>query len=428
MIKSSKKFWLLSLFGILLIAGAVYYLKVRDNAHQAAPLLLDNSKADSAGQLEPELKFGLPVDSFTVIDETVQRNEFLSDILTEYGVDLTSIANLAQKSKPIFNVRDIRAGNDYTVFCTKDSSQKAQYFVYQLNPVDYIVYDLRDSVRIYKGQREVVTRQRTVSGVINSSLYETLEKNSGDPALAIKLANVFAWTIDFYAIQAGDWFKVIYEERLVHDNPVEPGNIIAASFSHKGEIFQAYYFQPDSSKPGDYYDEKGHSLRRAFLKAPLKFSRISSRYTLHRFHPVQKRWKAHLGTDYAAPTGTPIYSTGNGVVIASQYTRFNGNYVKIRHNSVYTTQYLHMSRRAVKAGQHVRQGQLIGYVGMTGLATGPHVCYRFWKNGRQVDPLREKFPSAEPIVNSEKPAFDSLMVLEKSRLDKIVLKELASAK
>jgi murein DD-endopeptidase MepM/ murein hydrolase activator NlpD len=235
----------------------------------------------------------------------------------------------------------------------------------------------------------------------------------------MKLADIYAWSIDFYSIHDGDWFKVVYEQQYVKDEPVELGTIRSAVFSHDGEPFYAFYFQSDSAQSGEYYDESGKTLRRFFLKAPLKFSHITSRYTMKRFHPVQKRWKAHLGTDYAAHTGTPIIATGNGAVIESEFSRFNGNYVKIRHNNTYTTQYLHMSRRAVKRGQHVMQGQVIGYVGSTGLATGPHVCYRFWKNNKQVDPLNQKFPSAEPIPQSAIPVFDKYKQGQQQQLETI---------
>ncbi|MBI1343795.1 MAG: peptidoglycan DD-metalloendopeptidase family protein [Terrimonas sp.] len=355
------------------------------------------------------MKFGLPLDSFEVVEETIERNEFLSDILSAYNIDNATVLRLAEKAKDVFSVRNLAAGNPYTVFCSKDSSHTARYFIYQPNPVDYVVYDLRDTLNVYKGKRKVTVKTQTLSGVINSSLYETLEKEGADAALAVKLAHIFAWTIDFYGIQKGDWFKILYEQRYIKGEPVEAGSIQSAVFSHKGEQYTAYYFQPDSTREGEYFNEEGKSLRKAFLKAPLKFSRISSRFTLKRFHPVQKRWKAHLGTDYAAPTGTPIIATANGTVIESRYTRFNGNYVKLKHNGTYTTQYLHMSKRAVKVGQHISQGQVIGYVGSTGLATGPHVCYRFWKNGRQVDPLREKFPSAIPVSGENLAAFNQVV-------------------
>src|SRR5690606_1516183 len=186
---------------------------------------------------------------------------------------------------------------------------------------------------------------------------------------------------------------------------IDAGRIISAAFSHNGKEFQAYYFKPDDHSEGGYYDENGNSLRRSFLKAPLKFVRISSRFSKRRLHPVQKVWKAYLGTDFAAPTGTPIVSTGDGVVTESQFTRSIGNYVKVKHNNTYTTQYLHMSKRAVKRGQRFKQGQVIGYVGSTGLATGPHVCYRFWKNGVQVDPLKQNFQRTEPVPQEFMAAF-----------------------
>jgi murein DD-endopeptidase MepM/ murein hydrolase activator NlpD len=383
------------------------------------------SGADSTGKAidspahVSQLKFGLPVDSFSIVEKTIERNEFLGNILELYQVDGPTIALLGVKSKGIFDIRNIRAGNQYTVFCTKDSLQKALYFVYQPNAIDYVVYDLRDSIRIYTGKREVTTKLLTASGKIEGSLYETFKKAGADPGLAMKLADIYAWSIDFYSIHDGDWFKVVYEQQYVKEEPVELGTIRSAVFSHDSEPFYAFYFQTDSSQSGEYYDEAGKTLRRFFLKAPLKFSHITSRYTMKRFHPVQKRWKAHLGTDYAAHTGTPIIATGSGNVIESEFSRFNGNYVKIRHNNTYTTQYLHMSRRAVKRGQHIMQGQVIGYVGSTGLATGPHVCYRFWKNNQQVDPLRQKFPSAEPIPQATLPVFDKYKQEQQQQLEAV---------
>jgi murein DD-endopeptidase MepM/ murein hydrolase activator NlpD len=368
-----------------------------------------------------ERKFGIPVDSFAIFSDQVERNQFLATILSKYHTDPQQIATLAAKSKDVFDIRNIRAGNHYTVFCTPDSLQKACYFVYQPNPIDYIVYDLRDSVRIYQGKKPVTTQRKETAGIINSSLFESLDNAGASPALAMKMADIYAWDVDFYSIQKGDRFKVIYEEQYVDDLPIGIGTIQSAVFNHDGETFYAFRFRNDSTGEYEYYDEKGKSLRKAFLKAPLKFFRITSHYTRRRFHPIQHRWKAHLGTDYAAPTGTPIMSTAAGVVIASQYTRFNGNYVKVRHNSVYTTQYLHMSKRAVRVGQHVRQGQIIGYVGSTGLATGPHVCYRFWKNGKQVNPLTQKFPAANPIPDEDREAFAQVVEQQKLALSAMSL-------
>jgi murein DD-endopeptidase MepM/ murein hydrolase activator NlpD len=400
--------------GIAVIFGITQLVKSANNP-PAKETLLPASPAPVA------TRFGLPVDSFTIVNGTIERNQFLSDILDDYGIDNNVVLQLAQKARAVFSVRNLAAGKPYSIFCANDSTQKAQYFIYQPNPIDYVVYDLRDSMKVYTGKRAVTTKTESLSGTINGSLYETLESEHADPDLAVKLANIFAWTVDFYYIQKGDWFKIVYDQQYINGKPIESGEIRSAEFSSRGELYKAYYFEPDSATGGEFFNEKGESLRKAFLKAPLKFVRITSHYSLHRFHPVQKRWKAHLGTDYAAPTGTPIHTTGSGVVIASRYTRFNGNYVKIKHNRTYTTQYLHMSRRAVKVGQHVKQGQVIGYVGMTGLATGPHVCYRFWKNGKQVDPLNQKFPAATPVAKKYMPEFIRLVDSANLALDKISL-------
>jgi murein DD-endopeptidase MepM/ murein hydrolase activator NlpD len=417
-----RLFWSFFVFVTML---AVIFTGCQDSSTPAGNTPSDSlSKAATTPPPVSQRKFGLPVDSFTVIEKTIERNEFLANILELYQVDEPTIALLAVKSKGVFDIRNIRAGNQYTVFCTKDTLQKALYFVYQPNAIDYVVYDLRDSISIYTGKRAVTTRTLSASGKIEGSLYETFKKAGADPGLAMKLADIYAWSIDFYSIHEGDWFKVVYEQQYIKDEPVELGTIRSAVFSHDNEPFYSFYFQSDSTQPGEYYDEQGKTLRRFFLKAPLKFSHITSRFTMRRFHPVQKRWKAHLGTDYAAHTGTPIIATGNGVVTESQFSRFNGNYVKIRHNNTYTTQYLHMSRRAVKRGQHVRQGQVIGYVGSTGLATGPHVCYRFWKNNKQVDPLRQKFPSAEPISQSALPVFDQYKQAQRQQLETIKIEEI----
>ena len=245
-----------------------------------------------------------------------------------------------------------------------------------------------------------------------------MEKDA-DPELVEKLSEVYAWQIDFYHIQKGDKYKVIYEEKYVDNRPVGIGNVLGAYFNYHGEEFYAIQF--DDGGGEQYFDESGKSLRKAFLKAPLKFSHITSRYSMHRYHPIEHRVKPHLGTDFAAPTGTPIHSTGDGIVTEATYSRFNGNFVKIKHNSVYSTQYLHMSKIAsgIHPGVAVKQGQVIGYVGMTGEATGPHVCYRFWKNGRQVDPFRQKFPSSKPVNTEYAAQFDSTKELIIGELDTI---------
>ncbi len=365
--------------------------------------------------------FGINADSLTVIESSIKKNEFLANILLPHHIDYVSIDRLAKKSKEVFDVRKIAAGKKYTLLTSKDSLAKAQYFIYQPNAIEYVVYDLRDSLNIYKGQKEVTVKEQTVGGIINSSLYLTLQQTNASPALAVELSEIFAWSIDFYRIQKGDWFKAVYEQKYVEGEPIGIGKILAVEFNHFNHEFYGFYF--DQGGKDDYFDEESNSLRKAFLKSPLKYSRLSSRFTMRRFHPVQKRWKAHLGTDYAAPRGTPIMSTGDGVITKSSYTKGNGKYVKVKHNSVYSTQYLHMSKRNVKVGQHVKQGDVIGYVGSTGLATGPHVCYRFWKNGKQVDHLRQDFPSAEPIKEEFMPQYQEKKKLMLQKLEGIQLEK-----
>jgi murein DD-endopeptidase MepM/ murein hydrolase activator NlpD len=411
------------LIGIIFIGASILYFSF--TAFNSTPT--DKTPQVSESEVIPEdiespIRFGLKVNSFDIEDHIINKNEFLSTILGRYNIDPVTISTIVEKSKPIFDVRKMSAGKPYFAFTNKENPTELAYFIYQPNAIDYVVYDLRDSVHVYAGKKEVTTQVETIMGTINSSLYLALQENGNDPDIAIPLANVFGGVVDFYSIQEGDWFRIKYERQYVNDAPVGQGKIQSAVFSHRGKEFQAFYFQADSSSEGGYYDETGNSLRRTFLKAPLKYSRISSRFSGRRLHPVQKVWKAHLGTDYAAPHGTPIIATADGVVTESQFSGGNGNYVKIKHNRTYSTQYLHMSKRAVKKGQRVRQGQVIGYVGSTGLATGPHVCYRFWENGRQVDALRKNFRASVPIDDRHKAAFEEVVKVKQTELANISLK------
>lgn len=353
------------------------------------------------------MEFGFNLDSFLVYQGEIARNQFLADILLPHKVTYPEIERVADRAKEVFDVRKINAGKKYTLLCSRDSTEKACYFIYQPDLVNYVVYELQDSMRVFRGQKPVEVREKAVEGVIETSLYVTLEQAGVNPELALRLASLYAWTIDFYRIQKGDKVRVIFEENYVDDQRAGLGDVIAANFVHSNREFLAFRFAQDSIP--DYFDEEGNSLRKAFLKMPLKYGRLTSGYTKRRFHPVQKRFKAHLGTDYAAPTGTPILAVGDGVVIESAFKQYNGNYVKIRHNSTYTTQYLHMSKRMVKVGEYVRQGQTIGLVGSTGLATGPHVCFRFWKNNEQVDHRREEFPPSEPIHEDNKLRYEEYL-------------------
>jgi murein DD-endopeptidase MepM/ murein hydrolase activator NlpD len=360
-------------------------------------------------------EFGIR-ENLDVISRSVKRNETFAEILSRHDVDYADVVNLVDVAQPVFDVRSMQAGKPLHIY--RDSLETARYVVYQKDPIRYVVFDLdSDSNRVFEGERPVAVTRRQLSGVINGSLYATLERSGIPgrliPALASDLSEVFAWQIDFYRIQKGDDFSVLFEERSIDGEPIGIGEIVAARFDHMDADFYGFYF--DEGEQAGYYDEEGNSLRKALLKAPLKYKRISSRYTKRRFHPVQKRYKAHLGTDYAANPGTPIRSVGDGVVLEAQHQRYNGNYVKIRHNGTYTTGYLHMSNiaKGIRPGAKVKQGDVIGYVGSTGLATGPHLCYRFWKNGVQVDPLKEEIPPAHPVDAVHREKFlvlrDSLM-------------------
>ncbi len=326
----------------------------------------------------------------------VKPNQFFNQLLQPYGVSGTVIQQLVDSSKDVFDLRKIQSGKNVTYITrTGDSTDVLDYMVYHHSIKEKVIYRLKDSADVWKYELPVDTVRRALSNRIPKTLYHSILALNTSYELGIRLSEVFAWQVDFFKIDVNDHFKVVYDEYRINEEVYAIGDIYCAEFYHRGDTFRAYKYAQDDVHT--YFDDEGKSLRKAFLKAPLKYSRISSRYSGRRFHPVQKRWKAHLGTDYAAPTGTPIRSVGDGVVIASSYTRGNGNYVKVKHNATYTTQYLHMSKRLVRQGQRVTQGQVIGKVGSTGLATGPHLCFRFWMHGRQVDPFKVKIPPSIPI-------------------------------
>ena len=377
---------------------------------------------DNEGPLDeasPKFYLSLPADTLRFEDHTIDSGESFGALLRKRGISTAHIYQIAAAVEPVFNVRKIRAGVKIK-FATGDSSLYPSYFIYPESTYEYYIISLQsDSIYAKKVEKERSVRRRQISGTIEDALYLSVNSAGGTNALAMSLVEVYAWTIDFFRLQKGDAFSVIYEEEYVDDTTyVGLKRIVGANLTHIGNEFYAFPYENELGL-NDYYDEEGRSLRKTFLRAPLNFTRISSRYSGNRFHPVQKRWKAHLGTDYAAPTGTPIMSTADGVIIAASYTSANGNYVKVRHNSIYTTQYLHMSKikPGIKNGVRVKQGDIIGYVGSTGLATGPHVCYRFWVNGKQVDPYKQKLPDAEPLESDRMDAYKSYMTSLKQELD-----------
>ncbi|HEX7014699.1 MAG TPA: peptidoglycan DD-metalloendopeptidase family protein [Cyclobacteriaceae bacterium] len=372
---------------------------------------------------EPTVLYGMFVDDLVVVEDKIKRNQFLGDILSSYNVPAGLIHQLSTVSKNVFDVRKIAPDKKYTVLCSPDSLKTARAFVYEPNPLEYVVIRFDDSLSVDLRRREVTRVEKSVAGVVNSTLSETIESLGISHELTNMFVDIFAWQVDFQRLQKGDKFKIIYEENQVEGVTAGINRILAIYFEHFGNPYYAFPF--DQGNGVDFFDEEGKSLRKALLKYPIEFTRISSRYSTRRFHPVRKVYRAHLGTDFAAPTGTPIRSVGDGVVLEAQYKSANGNYVKIRHNSTYTTQYLHMSNIAngIRPGVRVRQGQTIGYVGSTGLATGPHLCYRFWKNGVQVDALKVELPASEPIADEYRAAFKTVVDELTGRLNAISFPE-----
>lgn len=367
-------------------------------------------------------EFGFVLNDFKVVHDTIKSGDTFGGLMQKQGYSVTEVYNITEAIRDSFNLRNIRIGKPYTLLRDKNEPHHLEVFIYQADRLNYYVVDLRDSIaKAIKKTRPVSTKRRVIAAEIDGSLSQTIDKAGASPALTHQLSEIYAWSIDFFKLQKGDKFAVTITERFISDS-IYAGveSIEAAVFETKGNKKYAFPFkQNQSASRPDFYDEEAKVLKSMFLKAPLKFSRISSRFSPRRFHPVQKRWKAHNGTDYAAPRGTPIMTTASGTVIAAGYTSGNGNYVKVRHNSTYTTQYLHMSKIKVRRGQHVQQGDVIGLVGSTGLATGPHVCYRFWKNGVQVDALKQKLPSSKPLESKYKPQFIQHMTPLKRELDSI---------
>ena len=343
---------------------------------------------------EVEYFYGIPVDSFDVVQGIIRRNELLGNILHNHGVSNRQVYELSLLPRDQFDVRRVKAGNRYALFL---DSVGVRYLVYEQDRVKYAVVHFDDSVHVESREKPVEIRNLEASGEVVISLWEDLRTQQANPMLALELSEIYAWSIDFFGLQRGDRYKVIYDETFVDSLSVGITKIHAAWFYHAGREFWAIPFVQDDVM--SFFDEEGNSLRKAFLKAPLRFSRISSRFSHSRLHPILKIRRPHHGVDYAAPVGTPVLAVGDGQVTAAAYERGGGNYVKIKHNSVYNTSYLHLSRfgKGIRKGAWVKQGDVIGYVGSTGLSTGPHLDFRFYKNGSPIDPLKVEAPPVEPI-------------------------------
>lgn len=420
MLKSTRGIILSSL--LLLGSAIVVVLLIDPTVFSLPPTYEDDQITDVRVErniVEPTLLYGMVVDSLHISEDVVKRNQRFTDLLSGYNVKPEIYRQFHFVPRQLFDFRKIVSNKKYTVISHRDSLKTAKAIIYEPNPIDYFIFHLEDTLLVEACHREVVTEERTITGVIKSTLSETIEALGITHELTNRFVDIFAWQVDFQRLQKGDKFKMIYEENLVEGKPIGIGEIKGVYFEHFANGY--YAFPYDQGEGLDYFDERGNSLRKALLKYPIEFTRISSRYSRNRFHPVAKVFRPHLGTDFAADTGTPIRTVGDGIVLEARYTAANGNYVKIRHNATYTTQYLHMSKIAsgMKPGVRVRQGQTIGFVGSTGLAKGSHLCYRFWKNGVQVDALKVELPPSQPIKDESKASFQQVVIETTQRLNGI---------
>lgn len=387
---------------IALLAGGLIFLYHSFNVSNEAETVI------VFPEIQPVIKsldrFGYDKSEFAISEHAFKKNEFLGDILSRNGIDYKWIAMLEKKAKDVFSVRKLRAGRNYTLI-KEPNAEKLKCFIYEPDPYRYVEYDFTDSVDVHMIHREITSCVETASGTVTTSLWNSMVDQGINVSLISRMEDALAWSIDFYHTQVGDSYKLIYEELYVDGKATSVGKLLGAYYKNYGNDYYAIYYE--NGKYNGFYDLEGRATKKDFLKSPVAFSRISSSYNLNRFHPIKKRRIPHLGTDYAAAYGTPIRAVANGVVTKASYTKGNGRYVKIKHDKTYTTQYLHMQKfgKGIRSGVHVKQGQTIGYVGSTGLATGPHVCFRFWKNGRQINHLRENFPPPEPMDDSELPEF-----------------------
>lgn len=400
-----KKYYILSafLFFAVLAGIFIYYIKYYEYPPLPAPEIEIQTK-----EIPIKREFGIAVDSFIVSKSKIKWDETLGKIFLKHKVSSKNLNYLLQTNDSVFNPKQIKAGQKYTTFYSKDTNCSLQYLVYEHSPVDYVLFDLRDSLKIKAFKKECTIYRKTSCGIIESSLWEAMKKYDINPVIALELSEIYAWSVDFFGLQKNDSFIVVYDEQYVDSISVGITKIHGARFDHNHKAYYAIPFEQNEQLT--FFDLEGNSLRKAFLKAPLRFNRISSKFSHNRMHPILKIRRAHHGVDYAAPVGTPVYSIGDGTIVEKGHKKGEGNYLKIKHNSVYKTAYLHLHSfaKGIKTGMQVSQGQLIGYVGSTGHSTGPHLDFRFWKNGKAVDPLKVESPSIEPVKKENRQNFEEI--------------------
>lgn len=401
--KYTSLFLILGL-GVFVVTASILIFKFQAQQKIKASLADTKVEINAFPVVVPTLRYGFAIDTFNIIEDSIRSGEFLGSILSRNKMSYVDIETLVNNSKDVFSVNSFKVNSPYMIL-NKDTSTAADYFIYEPSVYSYYVFDLK-AKQVEKVEKPITYQSNAISGVIESSLWSAMTKQNASPALFSKMEDALQWSIDFTRVQPGDQFKLVYDQEFIDGNKVGVGMVHAAYYKTANNEYHAVYYDGSIDKAG-YYDLEGRPLNKGFLKSPVKSSRISSHYNLRRFHPILKRVRPHYGTDYAAPYGTPIQSVGSGVVVRKGYTKGNGNFVKIKHDDTYQTQYLHMQKFAsgMAVGTQVKQGQVIGYVGSTGLATGPHVCFRFWKDNKQINHLRLNFPPAKPLPDDVLPAF-----------------------
>jgi murein DD-endopeptidase MepM/ murein hydrolase activator NlpD len=391
-----KKYILLG-FGLVTASVLSWIMFSGGNRFEAFPESMQRIGRRLMNRPDPAERYGIDLKNLYLCTDVIRANESLGEIMSRNGIPGEVVQELMAQSEGVLDLRKIIPGKSYCIMRSLDTLHQPQYFIYEQDPVNYVVYDLGEEASVKKHSKKVTRVTRGVSGVINSSLWGALEENDLNPELANGMASIYAWSIDFFRLQKGDHFKLLFEDQQVDGQSIGVGEIKAALFNHRGEDYYAIRYAQDTMV--DFFDQNAKSLRKSFLKAPLEFRRISSHFNKKRFHPVLKRARPHLGTDYAAAHGTPIWTVGNGTVLRAEFNRGNGNFVEIKHNDSYTTKYLHMSAfgPGIRKGATVTQGQVIGYVGTTGLSTGPHLHFELIKNGTHIDAMTETAPPGDPI-------------------------------
>ena len=408
------------LIPILFIAAA-FCISIFSCKHDRVNNTEETVDSEWKDSLQHVYEYGICIDSLNVEHFEIRNGDNPSIIFSRLGFSALEADSISKASASVLDPTRIKAGMHYCTFTTRDSIAKIQYIAFAKTMTDYAIIDLRKRpIEAYTFNKPITLKRKSVNGTITSSLWNIIKQQGADPLLAIKIADVFAWEIDFFDVKEGDSFQVIYNEAYIDDTTaLSISSIEGALFTHQGKDYYAIPFMQDSSM--QFFDLEGNSLRKAFLKAPLDFYRITSRFTNARFHPILKRYRAHHGVDYAAPTGTPVRTIGDGSVIFKGYTNGGGHTIKIKHNSVYTTSYMHLSRYAkgLSVGQRVKQGEEIGYVGSTGLSTGPHLDFRVYKNGEPINPLDMEAPPSEPIKPELRDSFNIVKNRIISELDSL---------